>query len=575
MPNLVRALVDYDPDLLDIIAAQWDIDLAARDRASAAEELAAAMARPDAVAATWERLSREEQEALNHLLVQGGRLLYSHFTRRYGELRPMGPARREREKPWLSPENVTEALYYRGLIVRAFEQTDAGAQEHVVIPSDLRDLLPQPKRDSVALAPGHAVAPPRRFWGGQFVAPDDVATLCAYLLLRDGSAQEWLHANPVERIDRHLRRPHQPAYRALLTQLAYDLGMFADQTVLTHVITQVNKDTARPWLEAPRLHQLRSLAETWFVSTAWNDLAYTPGLEADEWPNDPRLARQIVADTLQYIPAEIWWSLDGFIEHIKQANPDFQRPGGDYAAWYLRDAYTSEIMHGFEYWDHIEGALLRFIVEGPMHWLGLVHAQRGAFLLTSLGLALIGRADWPSEPDPAARIHVDEQGVITVPPDLSRYDRVQISRFGAWIGVPAVDGLPVDKAQGTGGYLYRLTPQAIARAAEEGVTLSTHIVPFIQRLTDRSLPANVLKMLQAWHEQPGEVIVQDVVILTAKNLRVYESLKADKRVSRWLGQQIGPQSHTVRREDLAALFNALREMGYLPLFEGYEKDDWP
>jgi hypothetical protein len=576
MLTLDRVLVDYDLDLLLIIAAQWDIDLTARERASAAEELAVQMVRPDAVEATWERLTDEERAALNDLLAHEGRLLYSHFTRRYGEPRPMGPARREREKPWLSPDNVAEALYYRGLIVRAFEQTPSGAQEHIVIPDDLRALLPEPEPDAVIAAPGYAVAPPRRFEGGQPTAPDDIATLLAYLLLRAESAREWLSNGPVEKIDRHLRRRDRPACRALLTQLAYDLDLVADQEVLTHIVTQVNKDAVRPWLEAPRLHQLRSLAETWLVSTAWNDLAYTPGLEADDWPNDPRLARQAIVEAMRRVPAEIWWSLGGFVEHIKQTNPDFQRPGGDYAAWYLRDAYTGEIMHGFAYWDHVEGALLRFIIEGPMRWLGLVHAEYGAFLLTPLGLALLGRADWPSAPDPEARIQVDEQGVITVPPDLSRYERLQIARFAAWIDAPPpAPGLPGGREAGQGGYLYRLTPQAIARAAEEGVTLPSHIVPFLQRLSGHSLPDNVLEMLQAWHEQPGEVVVQDVVIVVARDISVYQRLRANERVNRWLGQPVGPRAHAVRREDMPALLNAIREMGILPLFEGYEKDDWP
>jgi hypothetical protein len=283
-----------------------------------------------------------------------------------------------------------------------------------------------------------------------------------------------------------------------------------------------------------------------------------------------------VLSALREVPGEIWWGLDGFIEHLKQTNPDFQRPGGDYAAWYLRDADTGEIMHGFQYWDHIEGALIRFIIEGPMRWLGLVRSGPGIFVVTPLGLALLGRAEWPSTPDPEARIRVDEQGVIGVPATMSRYERLQLARFSAWISPPLIpSGSPVSRAADEGVYLYRLTPQAIQRVAAEGVNLPAHIVPFLQRLSGRSLPPNVVKMLEAWHVSPGEVVVQDAVILTARDLGVYERLRGNPRVARLLGQQVGPHAHAVKRDDMPAVLNALREMGLLPLFEDHEKDDWP
>jgi len=570
MQTLARALIDYDLDLIQIIAAQWDVDLVSQDRAAAAEELAAAIARPEAVKVTWGRLDQDEQQALGDLLIHDGKIPYFHFVRRYGEPRPMGPSRREREKPWLTPENVTEGLYYRGLIVRAFDQTPAGALEVITIPGDLRGLLPQPE---VGVAPpGHAVAPPRRLMSPHAIAPDDAATLIAYLRLRKTSARDWLVNAPVETIDRHLRYHDQPSYRALLAHLLYEIHLIDDDELLTAVTTQVNREMARPWLEAARIHQVRSLAEAWLKSDTWNDLAFTPGIEADHWPNDPRVARDGVLAALREVPVEIWWSIDGLIDSVKQNNPDFQRPGGDYSGWYLRDHYSGDIMSGFEYWDSIEGALIRFIIEGPMRWLGLARVARGAFLLTPAGLALLGRADWPSDPDPSPRIRVDEQGVVSVPVELSRYDRTQIARFAAWISAPAP---ALGDRPDTSAYQYRLTPQALRRVAPEGVTIVQHIIPFLQKLSGQGVPANVVKMLENWHENPREVVVEDVVVIKARDLAAYDRLRRSERINKWLGPQIGPQAHTVKREDFPALLNALRQMGILPLFEGHEKDDWP
>ncbi|MCC6905442.1 MAG: hypothetical protein IT326_06320 [Anaerolineae bacterium] len=576
MPSFARALADYDPDLLRIIASQWDIDLVATDRLAAADELTNAVLRQEAVDATWVRLPADEQGALADLMLAGGKQPYGHFVRRYGELRLMGPARREREKPWLAPVSVTESLYYRGLVIRAFEQTANGPQEYAIIPDDLLAFLPQPARQEHPRAPGFAVAPPRVIERGMPCAPDDLATLLSYLMIRDTHAAAWLQNAPIPEIDRHLRRPDAPAYRVMLVQLAYDLGLIVDERFMTHTSTRVIREVARPWLEAPRAHQNRSLAETWVSSVTWNDLAFTPGIEADTWPNKPRAARRFLLDVLSHVPIEIWWSLDSLVEHVRQNDPDFQRPGGDYAAWYLRDAYTGEILHGFQYWDLIDGALLRFLINGPMRWLGMVHAGHGAFALTESGAALLGRADWRSDPDPPSSIIIDPQGVISVPPGLSRYERLQIARFTAWNETPpAPRYIPLGQNRDDGLYRYRLTPQALARVTGDGIEIPSHIIPFLQRLSSHQAPTNVLRMLEAWHNTPREVVVQDVVVLRARDLNVAQRLRKNRQIGNWLGHQIEPNAYVIKREDMPALLNALRAMGVLPFFEGHEKDDWP
>src|SRR5688572_11850301 len=175
MPTPLRVFVDYDLDLLRVIAVPGDIDRVSDDRRAAAEELAADLSQAEAVLTMWSHLGEEEQKALHDLQIHEGRIPFTHFTRRYGELRPMGPARRERERPWLNPTSITETLYYRGLIVRAFEQALAGAQEHIVIPSEFQEYLPQPDPAMVITAPGYAVAPPRRVEAGLGTGVDDVA----------------------------------------------------------------------------------------------------------------------------------------------------------------------------------------------------------------------------------------------------------------------------------------------------------------------------------------------------------------------------------------------------------------
>src|SRR5258708_6634085 len=120
MQDLARTLADYDPELLRVIANRWDVDLNARDPKQIAVSLAQMMLKPEKVSEIWDGLTDEQRGAMKTLLGGGGKMPTSVFSRLFGEIRPMGPGRLEREKPYLSPTSLAEALYYRGLIATTF-----------------------------------------------------------------------------------------------------------------------------------------------------------------------------------------------------------------------------------------------------------------------------------------------------------------------------------------------------------------------------------------------------------------------------------------------------------------------
>ena len=58
----------------------------------------------------------------------------------------MGPGRMEREKPYLNPVSLAEALYYRGMIAATFgEGTKGSNQAFTFVPVDLAPLMPSTK----------------------------------------------------------------------------------------------------------------------------------------------------------------------------------------------------------------------------------------------------------------------------------------------------------------------------------------------------------------------------------------------------------------------------------------------
>src|SRR5258708_16992750 len=98
MPPLHRVLADHDLGLLRLIAELWGLELAAGSQREAADELAARMLQPELAAEMIAALPGQARAGFDQLAREGRQLL-APFTRRYAELRPMGPARRHRQRP--------------------------------------------------------------------------------------------------------------------------------------------------------------------------------------------------------------------------------------------------------------------------------------------------------------------------------------------------------------------------------------------------------------------------------------------------------------------------------------------
>ncbi len=90
------------------------------------------------------------------------------------------------------------------------------------------------------------------------------------------------------------------------------------------------------------------------------------------WKNDPLKARQVIMEKIRALDGSCWWSIDSFISSMKLSQPDFQRPGGDYDSWMIRSRKNGNNLRGYEHWDQVEGALIRYILQGPLHWLGYI-----------------------------------------------------------------------------------------------------------------------------------------------------------------------------------------------------------
>ncbi|NLX10473.1 MAG: hypothetical protein GXY36_12525 [Chloroflexi bacterium] len=559
MQNLLPTLLDHDIGMLEIIARRWDVDLASLDKREAAEMLASAMLDPERARIEWGRLNDTERGALQMLLsAPDHKMTEAQFSRLFGEIRRMGPGRRDREKPHLSPASVAETLYFRGLASLAYDQGKKDMQSFVYMPPDLASVLPA-HETGFDLSAEPAAAPewsderdePETVQHATTALVDDLTTLLAYLQIEPvPTEKDALHAEIGAALEPYWLGDHDPARVALMIALAGTLGLAAaEEGIFKPVPAHL-----RPWLEQSRPRQVRALAETWRDTMLFNELWYTPGLapEPTGWRNDPLLPRQTLLAFMEMVPPNSWWLVDDLIEVIKAEEPDFQRPAGDYASWYIRDVETGDYLDGFENWDRVDAAVLRFILTGPMHWLGLIDVgDRGLFCrLTAYGRALCGEIEWPDPPDERSPLIVESDGTLRAPRTLSRYERFQVARITDWHAV----GDP---------YVYGLTVGGLRRAAQQGLQVEA-IHAFLRRASGEALPEPVVQMLAQWGKVgQADVWLTSAVILRTTTPEALQTMLETPEIRRYLGATLGPMAVIVREGQEHALAAALQEHGIL------------
>jgi hypothetical protein len=539
MPDLAQSLHGYDLGHLHIIADLWGIDLEAPDVRQGRRNLARVLLDESLVKEVVEALPREARQALDALTGSGGRLPWSQFAQRFGEVREMGPGRRDRERPYLNPTSTSEILWYRALIARAFFDAEGGAKEFAYIPEDLLSRLP-PKTDLTDFPLSRPVPPKDRAHVRK--ADDRILDQATTLL---AAIRMGFDEPEIGEVAEDWDIP--PKTLASLLKAAGILD--EDGEILA--------EEARLFLEAQRGEALARLAQAWLNSHEHNDLRLMPHVRAEgEWFNDPAQSRHTVLDLLNQLDGKTWWSLPAFINAMRTHRPDFQRPAGDYDTWYLRDVHTGIYLRGFEHWGAVDGAYLRYLVSGPLHWLGMMDLAAPdkdspplAFRCSPWMESLLSGQLPEGFPAENEGLSVDSQGQVLLPPLSPRALRYQIARFCEWAGKKREQ------------YAYRITSASLTRAGEQGLEVK-QLLALLRKNASAPLPPNLTQALERWNQHGAQVQFESVMVLRTKHPHVLEKLRAS-RAARFLGDPLGPTAVVVKAGAWEKVVAALVEMGYL------------
>jgi hypothetical protein len=471
-----------------------------------------------------EILQPDPLTAIKTLAASNGKMEWSSFARRFGEIREMGAGKRDRERPHLKPISAAETLFYYGFLAKAFFDADKGAQEFAYIPEDFLELL---KIEGFEEKKGEPLGRPATPIEKAFEIPasdhilDDATTYLAALRLGRSDFQFDLQMT------------------ALLTTAG----------LLKKGVPQAEK--IKVFLEASRADALKLLVEAWKSSQTFDELRMIPCLICEgEWKNQPQITREFLMDLVNAIPQNKWWSIPAFLRAIKEKYPDFQRPAGDYDSWFIKRALDGQYLRGFAYWDQVDGALVKYFIHA-LHWLGMADLaapeegkDAAAFRVAALNverLTLNGK------------IVVTSNGRITVSRFFSRAVRYQISRFCDWEEPKSDD------------YIYQVTARSLSHAKEQGLQAG-QLLALLVKYTNGAVPPALVKALKQWEAHGTEARVKNLLVLRVTKPEIVDELRKSK-AGKFLGEILSPTAVTIKSGAESKVLAALAEMGLLAEIE--------
>jgi hypothetical protein len=272
-----------------------------------------------------------------------------------------------------------------------------------------------------------------------------------------------------------------------------------------------------------------------------------------------------VLDFLSTVPGSLegeerpFWSLSALVEDVRQKYPDYQRPAGDYDTWYIRDLASGEFLRGFEHWERIDGELIRYLVCGPLYWLGILdlaasgplddpQARIAAFRYSAWAANLLKGTPPQGLPVEEASIQVRSDARLVVPRLAPRPLRYQFARFGAW------------EKEAPDHYQYRLTPASLLRARQQGLT-TNHLLSLLRRHAPAVSPS-LVKAIERWERNGLEATLETVSVLRLSTPELLQALR-NSRAARFLGDPLGPTAIIVKTGAIDKVLAVLAEMGYM------------
>ena len=514
----------------------WGLEVKDEVQPSLVSQLATLMSNAIQFEEMMDGVPDKAKKAVVELVRNHGKIPWAEFSRRFGNLSEAGQAKIEREKRYLQKVSVTEFLWYRGLLFRAFFEGDHEPLEYAYLPDEFIELMQMPPLSGTAPVfgkPFKDLAKLKTVPANSHILDYSCTLLAA--LRADLNLEEFCHFNiPVH----------------MLLELLSATGI-VDGSQLPKT------EQTRLFLEAERSQALTQLFQAWEKSETINELWLMEEIKCEgKWRNRPQSVRNHLLGLIRKIPNQDWWDLDAFIADIHQFQPDFLRPSGDYDSWIIRSLSSGEYLRGFIHWDKVEGLFIRTILTKWLHWLGVIELailpENGAvqaFRLSSWAKYLLNHQNIPNLPKETEKVVVRSNGTILCPLLTPRAIRYQIARFCEW-GEEKISE-----------YQYFLSASSLSRAERQRLQID-QLDRLVKKHARTPIPPTFLKALARWGKNHLQVKLQASVLLRVSDPSILDELEKS-RTRRFIVERVSPQLMLIKRGGEKVIQRALMEIGYL------------
>jgi hypothetical protein len=283
--------------------------------------------------------------------------------------------------------------------------------------------------------------------------------------------------------------------------------------------------------------------------------------------------RHVVLRVLANLPDDKWVALGDLIPLMRIVWPRLDGAvglAGWYPSmtgnWFLSKAGSDKPL-GPEDWDLAQGSFIRYILAGPLHWLGLADLSFESGVLAAVRLHGLAGLYWDQLETPPAPRHVPARTPSPALAAAVTTDDCNIGVNPSAISAQAhslLDKIARLEVANADCFVYRLDPHAAHQAFEAGVALS-EILDDWERLLVVPMPEAIQARLSEWWDAYGRVrIYEHVTIIEFGDDYALAEMKAVTSLDEHLIAEISPRLVLIPEQALAPLMAELEAAGYTP-----------
>jgi hypothetical protein len=538
MPTILETFQDYETDLLEMIIEQWGIQDEIKPNKNIKKQLANLLINQTLLKEIFLSLPIKAKSALKQIQSTDGTIPAAQFMRLYGEIREMGAGARGKKRPDRNPANISEVLFYKGLIALSFFNQKNEAAEYIFIPQEILAYLESFQGNKVETQ----ILPITSANSIKETIPSSdkiLDNMCSMLAALRG-------AIPAEEIS-----------QIIPSQIQRFLHLFfLSQGIINNAGFIVDMDKLKQLLVEERCKSFSKVCISWMEDPMIDELRLLPHLSFEgKWKNNPIKTRSNLLEILSSLRPDIWYAIPDFIEWMHHAHSDFQRSRGEYDLWFIKDTGTDRFVNGFENWHEVEGKLLEYFIIGPLSWMGIVdlgmdekRGEPNVFKISNWASSLLAKRPVVYETLETSEFIVQTNGEILVPNQTQREIRYQIARFCVW----------VNKLQKF--YRYKICANAFKRADAQNLT-PAQIKTLVEKYGKKPIPSNIITAIVRWKKQQAQIKVKDQTLIHTASAEILDAIQ-NSPADKYVIERLNETAAIISSKNLHRLEKALIHLGY-------------